>query len=647
VNSPVGTLASTDRVVDGSNADQDVMNATVNGYAAGAVQPTIIGIETVNVDGAYTTTGLDATNLIGAAALNLSAQIGAATATVDAATANASKVISAKANISTLNINTPAGGTGSELYVKAGDASTVSLVGLAGADLVKLDVAAGTTLTLDSGNTSTADTLTLNLSGGTNATTFTTANGWDTLNINSNTAANTITLGSANEIAAVATGNKVTIGGSQTLNIQGDLDAIAGALRTSGIAIEKASGAGVVTLTNNAALVAGETFFNRAKVDVIDLTTVIAAVTATVNEATTLKLSFDQTSGNNVTYNVDNDSATQMTANTGTLRLDVAATQTVKDIIIGAQVGTVLLSANTANVTITGLDTNASANTVETVAVSGNKNVTITAFKNDANDVLAANALTGNLTVGSMLAAGVVIGGSGSDSITVGANVAAVIRGGAGSDTIVGTAATGSRVTAYGDAGDDNITGGGIADLLEGGDGADLITAGAGADTVLGGAGSDTIVGGADADSMTGGAGDDIFQFAAAATGTPSGTVFETITDWAAGDRIDSTDGAIVLIANTTASSGVASISSSGLASFNSADNTLALRVTAVEAGINAGGTAAARQSAVFVFGSDSYLFISDGVDNVDANDVLIKLVGVNATTGITLNASGDISAIA
>ena len=76
--------------------------------------------------------------------------------------------------------------------------------------------------------------------------------------------------------------------------------------------------------------------------------------------------------------------------------------------------------------------------------------------------------------------------------------------------------------------------------------------------------------------------------------------------------------------------SGTAQISTTGVATFNVADNTLAERIIATENGINANGMAAAGQVAMFQFGADAYVFVSDGINGVGANDVLVELTGVN-----------------
>lgn len=154
-----------------------------------------------------------------------------------------------------------------------------------------------------------------------------------------------------------------------------------------------------------------------------------------------------------------------------------------------------------------------------------------------------------------------------------------------------------------------------------------------GNDTIIGTDGADTIIGGTGTDTLTGGSGNDTFQFAAGSSGgAPSDTVFDTIADFAAGDIIDFASN-ITIVQNANAAVGKAAISAAGLATFAGADDTLSEMITAVEGGINEGGTAAAGQSAMFKFGTDSYVFISDGVDGVGSNDVLIKLIGIDVTT--------------
>ncbi len=92
--------------------------------------------------------------------------------------------------------------------------------------------------------------------------------------------------------------------------------------------------------------------------------------------------------------------------------------------------------------------------------------------------------------------------------------------------------------------GDDKLDGGAGDDELQGGDGKDVLTGGDGNDTLYGGAGNDTLTGwlgddilwaGAGEDRLTGGGGADIFVFDV----MPSTVRASTVTDFAAGDKID------------------------------------------------------------------------------------------------------------
>jgi Ca2+-binding RTX toxin-like protein len=91
-----------------------------------------------------------------------------------------------------------------------------------------------------------------------------------------------------------------------------------------------------------------------------------------------------------------------------------------------------------------------------------------------------------------------------------------------GGDVLDGYASS-TGVLVYGEGGNDEITGTGVADGLVGGRGADTISGGAGdddligqgnGDTIKGGDGSDLISGGKGNDTLTGGGGSDLFTFA-------------------------------------------------------------------------------------------------------------------------------------
>jgi Ca2+-binding RTX toxin-like protein len=184
--------------------------------------------------------------------------------------------------------------------------------------------------------------------------------------------------------------------------------------------------------------------------------------------------------------------------------------------------------------------------------------------------------------------------------------------------------------------------------VIKGGAGRDVLTGSLLDDAITGGAGNDTINGLVGNDVLTGGAGTDTFQLTAAASftgGAPSATVWEEITDYALGvDRIDETVADLALstdASQTFAVAGTAAISlTTGIATFNAADDTLAERIAAVNAGL-AAGTEATNQFAIFEFSGSTYVYIYDNTaDTVAAEDGLVKLTGVTGVTAIDLTTS-------
>ena len=174
---------------------------------------------------------------------------------------------------------------------------------------------------------------------------------------------------------------------------------------------------------------------------------------------------------------------------------------------------------------------------------------------------------------------------------------------------------------------------------------ASAITAAAASGLALvGGSGFDTLTGTQKADTYTGGGGQNRFKFTTTATGTPSDTNYDTITDFRTGlfNIIDHANTLAVASVGTGAQ-GQAFVAASGVASFNSADNTLALHLAAVSSALGA----TANRVAIWQEGSDAYLFISDAVAGLSATDVLIKLTGVTVGAGGLTIAGGDITAIA
>jgi len=181
-----------------------------------------------------------------------------------------------------------------------------------------------------------------------------------------------------------------------------------------------------------------------------------------------------------------------------------------------------------------------------------------------------------------------------------------------------------------------NTTGNGTTFLTGAATQATTITGGTGVDTIVGGTGADAITGGTGADIMTGGTTTaNTFIFAAGASGLPSATVFDTITDFSAVAANVISVGAQLVLASTVASSaGTAGLGAANgvAATFNAADTTFAQHLAAVELGIRATTNATWETAQWVEAATDTYIFISDGVDGVGANDILIKLTGITGT---------------
>jgi Ca2+-binding RTX toxin-like protein len=174
--------------------------------------------------------------------------------------------------------------------------------------------------------------------------------------------------------------------------------------------------------------------------------------------------------------------------------------------------------------------------------------VAFSVYGGDGDDVLTGGAITSNLFGGegndtfkqqTAKVADIMDGGNGTDvvdysvraatvTVTIGDgnandgeageldNVGATIEnviGGSAADNI--SAAADLTVVAHtitGNDGDDTLTGGDAADILNGGKGNDTLTGGLGDDTLNGNDGDDTLIGGADNDILNGNDGDDVLQ---------------------------------------------------------------------------------------------------------------------------------------
>ena len=453
------------------------MNLTVNNYAS--TQVLISSVENINISGNYTSSGLDAQNVVSAKKVSLSTNVAGGTGTLVNASAQKVTEVVAGSNIDTLNVNAAAftGGTGGTITVGVGSASTVNIgnVGNSGTDTYTVAPNKLSTLDLRGGSDGT-DTFTVTLPGGgitLNINNNTDGTGEiDNLNlVSSGSAANTVTLttttAAGETLVDSGTGDKLLVSGSQNLTIVGDLDSLADiggtGTRLTNAAIEKASGySGTVTWTSNAALT-GAAFINRSTgLDVLNVTTTALGANLTVHENTTVNLAINNGS---LLYDVDNATTTSAAAGSGTLKIgltgDTAANATQTGISAGQNVGVLVITNNTSNSTITALNT-ATSIAADTVVVSGSKNLTITTWTADTNEVLTATGMTGSLTATSATAAATMIGGSGADVLTGGATLADLIVGGGGSDVLSGGGGAGADTLTGGSGSDRFVIGGTI-----------------------------------------------------------------------------------------------------------------------------------------------------------------------------------------
>lgn len=238
----------------------------------------------------------------------------------------------------------------------------------------------------------------------------------------------------------------------------------------------------------------------------------------------------------------------------------------------------------------------------------------------DASGLAGTNALNLTMTNTGLAAAAV--------------TAATTITGSNGADTIVyseaGVAGGNNQrtITVSGGSGNDTITVSSVAV------GAVSIDGGSGNDTITGSAQVDTITGGTGSDTMTGNAGVDTFVFST--NGSVAGTALDVITDMAATDILQFGAGTLVLLgADATALVAGTNVqqSAGGLVTFATADNTLALKIAAIQADTQLD---AALSVAFFVDTGNTYVYYSGAaVGNTD--DQIVQLTGVTALTTITV----------
>jgi len=247
----------------------------------------------------------------------------------------------------------------------------------------------------------------------------------------------------------------------------------------------------------------------------------------------------------------------------------------------------------------------------------------------DASGLVGTNAL--NLTTSN--AVGTAADNTGATTITG--------SGGADTISITETVAVGTSnsraITVNGGNGNDTIT------VTSNTDGTVSIDGGSGNDTITGSVGINTITGGTGTDTMTGAGGVDIFVFGA--TGSVAGTALDVITDMGTTDVLQFGAGTlVVLAADATALVAGTNVQTStgGLVTFATADNTLALKIAAIQADTLLD---AAQSVAFFVDTGNTYVYYAGAaVGNTD--DQIVQLTGVAGLTTITVGAPGTTSMV-
>ncbi|MCJ7602506.1 MAG: DUF4214 domain-containing protein [Desulfobulbaceae bacterium] len=631
--SPTYTASDT---MDGG-AGTDILNLTLDTLGASAVPAGLTtGIETINVRNVSgNAQGIDAANFTGATSFNSNLSSTNALVTYsnlaqgqdvgvigNGSVVNGANTFAYKATATSVNLNLSGGtdATNSTVIITGtGITSTViNSTGAANALTAVQTAATNTTLTINAttgfsagtGITVGAETayvITGSAATGTAATVA--SNGVDAA----------VQIGTVVATAKTIDASAMTAGGVATTLVAavtsfkggaGTDEVTTGTSLTATVASQIDAGAGTDTLIITAttdvdtALEAAQ-YANFEKLDVV-------AQTADVSLFTNSTFTGAMMGGNGTISNMTAAMAADVT-----IYANTSGTFGVTDAIVVGNMDTLNLTVSDGLVAKSTL-------TLANIAAAGVETINIV-----ATDHVTVSALTGATA---MTAMG--ISGAGNVSITTGAlalNVNSAINASTVTGTVLVTAVAGTAngISITGSStGVNTLTGSALADVLAGGSAADSLTAGDGADILTGGAGADT------------------FNFVAGGLiGAVSSTNFETITDYAtSSDIINDTGGALVIISGSTAASGTAAISAGALATFNAADSTLALRVIAVEAGINASGGNAARQFAFFESGSDSYVFVSDGTDGLDANDYLVKLTGVTGlTTADITTSAGDL----
>ena len=597
-------------------AGTDVLNLTIDALAANSVPAaTVTAIETINVrnvsGNAQTIIG---TNFVGHTTLNNNVSTGALTFNNISSGTNLIVTGNGTVTNGASTFNHVAGATAAALTLTGG--VTAGAIVLTGTGIVATTIKSSGTVANTVGAIVDADTskaLTINAAVNLTATSIATATAGSSMTISG--AAASVSIGTLDTDYTTVNAGGLTAGGltavmSATVTTvltggAGNDVITTGATLTTG-SVAAGTGTDRLIVVNSAHLNTAALGAKYTGFEVLQVENGVSVDLDQISGITAIRIN-----GGAAATGVTNLTATQAGAITVGAVAAGALTIAVKNAANAGQIDTVSLSIDDG---LAGVNTLALGTpvigSVEKLNLSLTDNVTITALT--AAPALDTITLTGagtaNITTGAISTINFTINGS---AMTGGLTVTAAAF------TVNGVAVTGGSAV-------DNLTGSGQADTLNGGAGADTLTGGLGADT------------------LTGGAGADIFAFAT--NGSVAGTSMDVITDFNTGgsDVLQFGATGILRAADATALAAETNVqqSAGGLVTFAAADNTLALKITAIQADTQLD---AVNSVAFFVDSGNTYFYYA-GAATGNSDDQIVQLTGITSLTTITAGASNTIA---
>lgn len=405
--------------------------------------------------------------------------------------------------------DTVLGGAGNDRFVINNDASRDLMIGGAGVDTVDYSVISNS-VKVDLGISAEQKVVAVTYRSDTIREIENVVGGTVSDRLAGNSGANVLDGNTGDDILSGFTGNDTLIGGlgNDSLNGGDGFDYASYESASAGVNIDLRSN--ILTHAGTVAAVGTDVLINiegligsKSYIDTLVGNSATNALNGSNDSLADILLGL----GGNDTYYVGNGDKVYETITT-TSGINAGGVDTV---ICNYTSGTYTLGNFVENLTLSG-----------TGAINGTGNTLANKLLGNA----AANILNGGL------GNDILIGGSGIDyadylgtSAAVTVNLATgLAAGGAGNDTL-------SQI--------ENLRGGSGADVLTGDNLANTLKGESGNDTLAGGDGNDVLIGGLGKDALTGGNGNDLFDFNSLAEMGTTGTTWDVITDFAAGDRID------------------------------------------------------------------------------------------------------------